>query len=102
MCLDMYVPTRRIPVPDLVRRSGSERIRIRTLIRMRSLCRYTLQWNHNISAYFVQAYLLLREREAAGVEPLSKDLVDPEKVPYGFILQCQIFFSTSKYCIVVL
>jgi hypothetical protein len=27
-----------------------------------------------------QAYLLLREREAAGVEPISKDLVDPEKV----------------------
>jgi len=27
-----------------------------------------------------EAYLLLREREAAGVEPISKDLVDPEKV----------------------
>jgi hypothetical protein len=27
-----------------------------------------------------EAYLLLREREAAGVEPLSRDLVDPEKV----------------------
>ena len=29
---------------------------------------------------FFQAYLLLREREAAGVEPISKDLIDPEKV----------------------
>ena len=27
-----------------------------------------------------QAYLVLREREAAGLEPLSKDFVDPEKV----------------------
>lgn len=27
-----------------------------------------------------EAYLLLREREAAGVEPISRDLVDPEKV----------------------
>jgi len=27
-----------------------------------------------------EAYLLLREREAAGVEPLSRDLIDPEKV----------------------
>ena len=24
--------------------------------------------------------MLLREREAAGVEPLSRDLIDPEKV----------------------
>jgi hypothetical protein len=34
----------------------------------------------NASNLFSQAYLLLREREAAGVEPISKDLVDPEKV----------------------
>ena len=27
-----------------------------------------------------QAYLVLREREAAGLEPLSKDFVDPEKI----------------------
>jgi len=27
-----------------------------------------------------EAYLVLREREAAGLEPLSKDFVDPEKV----------------------
>jgi len=27
-----------------------------------------------------EAYLLLREREAAGVEPLSRDLIDPQKV----------------------
>lgn len=27
-----------------------------------------------------EAYLLLREREAAGVEPISRDLVDPEKL----------------------
>jgi len=27
-----------------------------------------------------EAYLLLREREAAGVEPLSRDLVDPQKI----------------------
>merc|ERR1712037_1096417 len=27
-----------------------------------------------------EAYLLLREREKAGVEPISKDLIDPEKL----------------------
>jgi len=27
-----------------------------------------------------EAYLLLREREKAGVEPISKDLVDPAKL----------------------
>lgn len=27
-----------------------------------------------------EAYLLLREREAAGVEPISRDFIDPEKV----------------------
>lgn len=32
-----------------------------------------------MSLYF-QAYLVLREREAAGLEPLSKDFVDPEKL----------------------
>ena len=31
------------------------------------------------SVYF-QAYLVLREREAAGLEPLSKDFIDPEKL----------------------
>jgi len=30
--------------------------------------------------YVREAYLLLREREAAGVEPISKNLIDPEKV----------------------
>eukprot|EP00088_Acartia_fossae_P070318 TRINITY_DN9380_c0_g1_i2.p1 TRINITY_DN9380_c0_g1~~TRINITY_DN9380_c0_g1_i2.p1 ORF type:complete len:179 (-),score=25.36 TRINITY_DN9380_c0_g1_i2:232-738(-) len=30
--------------------------------------------------YTREAYLLLREREAAGVEPVSKELIDPEKV----------------------
>lgn len=27
-----------------------------------------------------EAYLVIKEREAAGVEPLSRDLVDPEKI----------------------
>jgi hypothetical protein len=27
-----------------------------------------------------EAYLLIREREAAGVEPISKDLVSPDKL----------------------
>ena len=27
-----------------------------------------------------QAYLVLREREAAGVEPISRDFIDPDKV----------------------
>ena len=31
------------------------------------------------SVYF-QAYLVLREREAAGLEPLSKDFINPEKL----------------------
>ena len=29
---------------------------------------------------FFQAYLVLKEREAAGVEPLTRDFIDPEKV----------------------
>lgn len=29
---------------------------------------------------FMKAYLLIQEREAAGVELLSKEFVDPEKV----------------------
>ena len=29
-----------------------------------------------------QAYLVLREREAAGVEPISRDFIDPDKVIY--------------------
>ena len=35
-----------------------------------------------ILAYHItlQAYLVLREREAAGVEPISRDLIDPEKI----------------------
>jgi len=36
--------------------------------------------NHKNDWITREAYLLLREREAAGVEPISKDLVDPEKV----------------------
>ena len=27
-----------------------------------------------------EAYLVIKEREAAGVEPVSKDYVDPEKI----------------------
>jgi len=30
--------------------------------------------------YVREAYLLLREREAQGVEPISRDLIDPEKI----------------------
>eukprot|EP00088_Acartia_fossae_P029971 TRINITY_DN30910_c0_g1_i1.p1 TRINITY_DN30910_c0_g1~~TRINITY_DN30910_c0_g1_i1.p1 ORF type:complete len:168 (+),score=31.17 TRINITY_DN30910_c0_g1_i1:33-536(+) len=38
---------------------------------------------HKQDWYQREAFLLLREREAAGVEPISKDLVDPEKILAG-------------------
>ncbi len=45
-----------------------------------------------------QAYLLLREREAAGVEPISKDLVDPEKVKWrDHVRYCTVPFRFHEY-----